>query len=290
MTFKKVGSGVTITSPQFPGYALTTSEISSTLSTINGVINEYKAGNENGVSGHRYNVKTAVDYSWSSAAINSTTKGRTIRKIKNSKVYFWNIIEFDSDYTNKNQYGSQIKDYKRKRVNLQNGEVYDVTDGAFINTYDKLTPYDNANIDNYYLLLQDSFLKSSNISMIKTTATGGTTTYALGLTSAGILELLRFVDDSIRMDVTLENEHTMFNVLQNSLVMKSLKFNIEVTNGKLTKIDILLKGSYVDSVEKDEYNVNKTPNFTLEYLITPYYNVTTYKIPAVTKDIDMSNS
>jgi hypothetical protein len=265
---------------------LTASAINTTLDTIKGELDEYRAQT---VSGYNYDVKTAVDYSWLQNAVDSRSQGRTIQKNDNDTVYFWNRLEFDSDYKNNDQYGSQITDYERYRANLQNGDVYDVTDGALSNTYDKIEQYNNSAIDNYYLLLQNSFLTSNNISMIKTTTAGTVTTYSLGLTTAGILGLLDFADDSIRMDVDGDNEHTIFNMVENSLVLKSLKFNISVTDGKLSKIEIVLNGSYVDSIVKDENNVNKTPAFTLYYTITPY-EVSSYTVPENSDDIDLSNS
>jgi hypothetical protein len=292
LTFTKVGSGVTVSPPSFSGCDLTTGAINSTLSTIKSELDEYRAGDTiNRVSSHTYDVKTAVDYAWNSLAVDSRSQGRTLRKIDAGTVYFWNRLEYDSDYKNADQYKTDgIVDYERYRAKLSNGDVYDREDGLFSNPTTQVTPYANESIDNYYMLLGNDFFTTSNVSMIKTTTSGTKTTYSLGLTKAGVLSLLDFADESIRMDVVGTNEHKIFNILSNSLELNSLKFNIEVTSGKLTKIEIVLKGSYVDSVVKDENNQNKTPSFTLDMTITPNYTETTYDIPVKDKDIDLSNS
>lgn len=286
LIFKKVGSGVNIVPPSFPGIAITESEITQKANSINTLLTAYQAENR---SGYTYDVKTEVKFP-DKNAINAHVQGRTMRVVEaNEDVYFWNRIELDSDYKNSDLYKNLgIEDYERYRVTYQNGDVYDCIDGVFSNTYTKIEGYDNHAIDNYYFFIPLTLLNKKNISIIQEKNQGAAKTYSLGLNATGVTSLLGFIDQAIRIDVNNENEFLIYNI-KGELEITGCEFIVEIENNKLKSIKMEIEGSYnANPYQGTEFGGNCT--FKLNYELITNTLANDYQIPANDKDVDLSNS
>lgn len=284
LDFVKVGTGVTITPPAFQNVSISETDINTDLDDIKSAFTSYKLQQN---SGYNYTVKTKVDYPGANA-INSTTAGRTMRNISGDEVYFWNRIEFDSDYKNKDLYKDKgIVDYERYRIKEARGDVYDVQDGVLFNIYTKLDDYENGDIDEYYLLLKNEFFNTTNISIVQKASSAGNTTYSLGLTNDGIVALLSFIDDNIRVDVKEQNEITIYNI-ESEMIIKNAEFDIIISGGKITEININIKGSYIGSYPETEFEGACT--FELEYELVTNDEGAAYAAPADITKYDIPNS
>ena len=71
-------------------------------------------------------------------------------------------------------------------------------------------------------------------------SSAGNTTYSLGLTNDGIVALLSFIDDNIRVDVNEQNEITIYNI-ESEMIIKNAEFDIIISGGKITEININIK-------------------------------------------------
>lgn len=284
LDFIKIGTGVTITPPDFQNISINENDIDDELDVVNAALTSYNTQQN---SGYDYSTVTHVDYPGANS-IDSTTAGRTMRKVDGSEVYFWNRIEFDSDYKNSDLYNSNgIVDYERYRVKYANTDVYDVIDGAIINTYTKIDGYDNGSIDEYYMLIDNLFFNTTNISIVQKALSAGSTTYSLGLTKEGIVALLSFIDDSIRVDVNEQNEVTIFNI-ESNMEIKDAEFEIIISGGKISAININIKGTYIGSYTQTEFNGACT--FGIEYEIVTNNGGAAYIAPTKNSEVDLSNS
>jgi uncharacterized repeat protein (TIGR02543 family) len=285
MDFVKIGTGVSISVPVFNGVALTTSEVTAKTNIINSVLDNFRTLSN---SGYAYDVKTGVDFP-GKLEINSHVQGRTMRLIQGSSVYFWNRIEFDSDYKNGDLYNHKgIVDYERYRVMYANGDVYDVTDGFISNTYANIPNYDNHTLDNYYFLIPATILNATNISVIHESVNGTTTNYSIGLNKLGILALIQFIDLSIRVDVNSANEITIFDI-ESGLEITKCDFNITVENGKLKSISVKIGGAYLSNPYVDTIFTGLC-QFKLELNIEVNSNADGYTAPTKNSEVDLSNS
>lgn len=283
LTFLEVGSNVTVNIPSFNGLSMSSSEISETTTSINTILNNYL---NQEYSEYDYNVQTHVDYP-SSLSIDSTTQGRTMRKVSGSDVYFWNRVEVDSDYKNDNLYDGDIEDYERYRVIYENGDVYEVEDGFLSNTYELIPAYDNYLVDEYYLFLPSFLVDITNISLIQESVVGDETTYSIILKSNSALELLEFIDDSVRIDYTGINEFDIYNI-ESGFDVTYTSFTIKTDYSGLVSIDIkidgIYTGSYVDTVFNGELK------FGLDYSIIVIEPATEYVVPTEDSEVDLSNN
>lgn len=180
LDFINIGENVDIVAPAFEGVAITRTEIGTKIMTINNYLTDYR-GLTN--SGYNYEVKTEVAFE-GELAINSTTKGRTMRNIVDNEVYFWNRVDFSSNYKNADLYKDKgIVDYGRYRVKYASKDVYDVTDRIWplSDIYNQIPNYDNEALDNYYMLLSSTLLNSNTVSMVSEKAKGSDVTYSIGV-------------------------------------------------------------------------------------------------------------
>jgi len=285
LTFTKIGTGVTITAPKFEGISITDDQISAELGDIKTLLGSYRGSDR---SGYDYNVKTEVDYPGANA-INATAKGRTMRVIQGEDVFFWNRIEFDSDYKNADLYKDLgIVDYERYRVVYANKDVYDVIDRAWplSNIYNKIENYQNHSLDEFYLLLPDHIFTLENIVTAQKITSGNKVTYHLGLSNEGVLNIFEFVDDSIRVDVNEQNEIVIYNV-ESGLEISDVEFYLEFVNGELSKITIKLTGKYEGSYENTDFS--GLLDFKLDYSLTTNDQADSYVIPAEDDDVVLVN-
>ena len=285
LTFANSGNAVVISVPTFAGISITTTDINSKLILINNALNSYKAlGN----SGYTYDVRTEVDFPGANS-IGAHVQGRTMRQVVGSDVFYWNRIELDSDYKNSNLFDDQgIIDYERYRVVYANSDFYDVIDGVFSNTYTKIEGYNNSNIDEFYFMLPTSMLNASNVSLIQQTTNGTTMTYSIGLNVEGILDLLQFIDASIRVDVNEQNEVVIYDIAS-GLEIKACDLDITIDNGNLVSIQVELKGAYVaNAYTGTEFSGPCSFELILDLIVNNLGN--SYTPPTSNSQVDLSNS
>lgn len=284
LDFNKIGDGVTIVAPSFEGIAINSNDISAKLVTINEMFNTYRALEH---SGYTYDVKTKVDFPGKNA-IDARVQGRTMRYIEGSNIYFWNRIELDSDYKNNDLYKSKgIIDYERYRTVYANKDVYDVIDGVLTNTYTKTENYDNSTLDAYYFLLPTSLLNANNVSIIQESTNGSLKTYSIGLKTSGVVELLQFVDASIRLDVNEKNDIVIYDIAS-GLEIKGCDLDIMVDNGKLVSISIEIKGAF-NSNPYVGTAFSGPSSFSLTLGIEVNDKGNSYMPPTKNSEVDLSN-
>ena len=287
LDFVKVGSGVQITPPSFDGVSITESDIQNDLDSINSSFDNYKTLSN---SGYNYDLKTKVDF-LSKNAIDARLQGRTMRQIADDKVYFWNQAEFDSDYKNGDLYSGKIVDYTRYRVkyNDANNTVKEVTRGIFGigDKFDTIPNYNNEKIDNYYTLLPQELLQTQNISLIRATQkTNNDTVYSLGLNTPGIISLLNFADETIRVDGNIDqpNEFAIYDI-QSGLVITGCEFLITINNiGQLISITANIKGAY-NANPYAETDFRGSCTFALNYSLTTNDKGDKYTAPTTDKEV-----
>ncbi len=286
LDFTHAGSGVSITAPSFPGHSLTPAEIQNRLNEITANLNAYRALTQ---SGYDYKVKTEVDYP-GKIAINSTTQGRTMRKIDGGVNYFWNRVKFDSDYKNNDLYANNgIIDYERYRVKYANQDVYDVEDRVWplSNVHTKIAGYSNNTLDSFYMLLPNDLFVTSNFSGIQTTTESAVKTYSMSINVTGLQQLLAFVDQSVRTDINNAHEFSIYNGLTD-LAAKNAKFDIVFTNNALTSITLLIDGNYSGAYSETEFA--GPLDFKVELELTTNALGATYSAPTKDSEVVLVNS
>lgn len=286
-TYTKIGSGVSIVVPTFSNAITNKTDLTSAINTTKSALT---ASKQSDVSYYDYSLKTMVDHGISKGnplglAVNSTSAGKTIRKIQNNIVYFNNRLELDSDYKNNDQYPNDVSDYERYRARINDGEnsVYDCEDvvGPF-NNYTKLESYNNSAIDDYYMLLPDSFLSLDYINIGRiVTNNDGSKTYKFGVNAKSIKDLLNKYNDSIRLDVDLTKSINVYEI-EKDFLAKKCNFEISVnSSGKVETINLYTKGFYfMTNFGQVKFDFDLTLDFD--------WSIKTYDIPTKYKDIVLS--
>ncbi|MCQ2742608.1 MAG: hypothetical protein MJ239_04855 [Bacilli bacterium] len=287
-TYTHIGSGVTITVPQFKNAITKTDELNSAIGEAKtALVNSKKAE----VSYYDYTVKTGVDHGISATnpfgcAVNSTSAGKTKRKIVDGTVYFLNRLELDSDYKNKDQYPDEICDYERYRARINDGKksVYDCEDKVWpaSNVYTLLENYNNSSIDEYYMLLPEKFLSSDYIKIArKDVASDGTKTFKFGMSADGIIDLLETYNKSIRLDADMTFWHDVYQI-ESGFSAKKCNYEVVVNkDGRIETINILTKGFY-------KMVGTKQVKFDFNLKIKYGWKVTSYDVPTAAKNIEMT--
>lgn len=286
LDFGKVGSGVTITSPSFPGYILTENEIVSTLTSVRTTLNSYKALQN---SGYTYRIDTAMKYPQSGFAINATLQGRTMRVLSGGVNYFWNRVKFDSDYKNSDLYKDKIfGDYERYRVRYANGDVYDVHDRVFplSNQYTKIDNYTNAAIDEFYAFLDPNFFVRSHVNAIELETKGSVKTYSFSLNQTAIMSLLSFVDNTIRTDLNGVYEFKIFND-PTDLTPNQIKLDLIIENDVFKGFDIVIDGALENTYPETIFE--GAADFKLKINVSANNEGDTYQAPTKDSEVDLSN-
>lgn len=249
-------SGVEIVTPTFENTKVSQEEVQGVL---NEVCTALSNSTKSATSYYDYKTKTAVDHGVSKSnplglAVNSTTQGVAKRQVIDNTTYFNNRLMVDSDYKNADQYGDLVADYDSYRAKLTTGEVYDVYDPKVgFNKYKLLEGYNEGNIDENYMLPDQSFFSYDNIKVAKvTTDSKNNKIYKLGLSTEGVRGLLDFYNKSIRIDY---ERKTIFDIykIKSDFNPKKASFVVTINNeNKLVGLDIDLKGFYIENDSDDQ--------------------------------------
>lgn len=287
LDFVRVGSGVTIIAPNFPGYYLTQEQVNGRLNDVKDTLTQYRT-REN--SGYTYKLETAIKYPQSAFAINATLQGRTMRKIESGINYFWNRVKFDSDYKNNDLYGTTFfGDYERYRVKYANGLVYDVQDRTWplSNIHTNLSNYNNEEIDGFYGLLPNSYFAFANINAIEEEIKGLESILSFSLSNVGVQALMTFVDQTIRTDLNSTNEFAIFNN-PTDLTPNNIKFNLIIGRDGSIKFDIRIDGAFVNDYPSTIFN--GAADFTIKLLLESNGSGDGYTAPTKDADVILSNT
>lgn len=287
-TFVSVGENIPISIPSFGNTLIDSTAINSELNDVVSAINEVLNAPS---SYYTYKLETEVDHGVSKGnplglAVNSTSTGFAQRQIIGNDIFFHNRLALDSDYKNNDQYPDIVVDYERYRARVNNTtkDVYDVTDGAFKNTYTQLENYDNADIDNYYMMIDLDWLSSDSVKIMRVTENqDGTTKYELGLSNDAVKSILLYYNDQIRLDADLE-EHIDVYKIASAFSANKATFEIVLdVDGNVASIEIDTNGFYTLS-DGEQVKFELKLNIEFNYTKAPYTAPTEYG------DITLTNS
>ncbi len=182
-----------IAEPSFPGLYIERDEIADFISEEKQAMGEYLA--LSGTS-YDYELQTDVDFSALSLADSITVQGSTKREIKGGEVYFANVVEVDQmGYLN--EAGDEFPDYNRTRGKTADGKVWDVNDRIWPLSDEIVEVTGDTSLDEHYLLPSLLF-EASYVSLAIEEAEGA----SFHLTNAGVIALMDWLDESVRLDET----------------------------------------------------------------------------------------
>ena len=273
-TFLNIGSCSTIKLPTYENTYTSMADINSNLAPV---LTAFDKAMDADTSRYDYSLKTGVDHGVSRSnplglAVNSTSAGYAQREIIDEVVFFHNRLELDSDYKNNDQYPDYIEDYERYRAKVNNadGDVYDVTDGVFKNTYVILEDYNNEAIDEYYMMIDRDWIDFDSVKIMrKTTDSDNETTYTLGLSNEAVKEILEYYNDHIRLDADLEFELDVYDIASDFEAKKALFEIVLDAEGNIIEIVIETKGFYtLDDGEQVKYSLKLEIEYDWEEVYT----------------------
>lgn len=286
LNFKNIGVAPTITPKVFDGVYVSNSDISAKKAEINGYLNTYKALEH---SSYDFKVKTAVDYEGKNA-INATIDGFTKRKVSSGTSYYLNDYEVDTDHKNADLYKAKgLGDCHGARAKLSTGEVHDLKKKAVLSGYTDIKTVTHDNADNYYLL--DILGEINTISYIQelTNTKKNELTYVVGGNDASAVEVLNYFNDNLRLNPLGECSVDVkaFGSFQTSSVkVKEFEFNIVVTSGALSAINLSISGSLVASFPGSrDFETAKDAGFDLKYELTVNDKGSSYEPAAKVSDV-----
>lgn len=267
LTFKNVGTAQNISPRVFAGIAITDSDITNYLNTINSKIDAYKVLAH---SGYDFVVKTGLDFP-SKNEINSTFKGSALRKVDGSTVYFHNDIEIDSDYKNADLYkAADISDVHIKKTKLSNGDVYNIEKKVLTDKTYLIDGYVANENDSYYLLPMLKCFK--NLSFIQMITKDSTVTYSVGISSSDVADLLEWVNNNLDLDPlgAASTDVKIYGEFNKSTInVKDSEVTIILEGGKLASIEVSAKGTInTKLVGSRDFTALQDAAFDLNYKIT----------------------
>ena len=284
LTFKNVGVAPSISPKVFNNTYVSDADLNNAKAEVNGYLNTYKALEH---SSYDYKVKTAVDYARKNA-INATIDGFTKRKVTGSEVYYLNDYEVDTDHKNADLYKAKgLGDCHGARANLSNGEVHDLKKRAVLSGYTDVATVTQDAADDYYLF--DLFDNIETVSFIQkiTDTKNNKITYAIGGTDAAAVEVLDYINSNLRLNPLGECSVDVkaFGVYSNVKV-KDFKFNIVITNGALSEINLKMSGAMKASFPGSrDFTIANDAGFKLTYKLTITNKGSDYEPAAKVSDV-----
>lgn len=268
LEFKNIGIEPSIIVKEFNDISFTDTTINSTKQKIDNLITRYKNDEK---SSYNFTFNTGLDYGLTFGEINATFKGSSTRKISNGNIYFYNDIEIDSDYKNKDLYeNNDIKDIHIKKTKLLSEEVYIIEKKILKDETYLQKDYINNENDNYYLM--DAICTLTDISFIQELSSNSNEKiYIIGLKNDSIIKLLSWINQNMELD-PLKNSETPVKIFgdfnDSTLRNTSVDFEIIETNGQLKAISINING-YIETklVGSNKFDLLKEAEFKIELQI-----------------------
>lgn len=266
LTFTSVGKAQTISPKSIGGISISTSDINSSMTTINNKITTYKNSTK---SGYDYTVKTGVDFP-SKNEINSTFKGSALRKIDGGVVFFHNDIEIDSDYKNADLYkANDISDIHIKKTKLANGEVYNIEKKTLTDKTYLIENYTANDFDSYYMLTMLSAIK--DIVFIQEIKKDNKVTYSIGLSTSDVIAILEWMNANLDLDPlsTSSADVLIFGSFNKSSVeVEDSEFSVVFVDGKFNSITIKANGTYETKLDGSrDFTSTQSAEFNFSYVI-----------------------
>lgn len=217
--------------PKFEGLAISSSELSSKVSSINTSVNNYK----NQVnSSYDFKVDTSVNFDGSNS-IDATFKGNTLRKVDDNEVYFNNDIQIDSDLKNSDLYKDDgLEDIHINKTKALDGTV-EIIEKKLLK--DKVYESEETKEDAYYLFDVLDFIP--NAQCIQTVSKDNVTNEYVSLNTENIAIVLEWFNNILKVDptgVTSKNIKVLGTINNSTLKINECLFNIEKTNNEITSI------------------------------------------------------
>lgn len=234
-----------IAEPSFPGLYIERDEIAGFVAEEKEAMGKYLSSS--GTS-YDYELKTDVDFSALSLADSITVKGSTKREIKGGEVYFSNIVEVDQmGYLN--EAAEEFPDYKRTRGKTADGKVWDVNDRIWPLSDEIVEVTGDTSLDEHYLL-PSLLLEGAYVSL----AIDGADGTAFHLTSTGVIALMDWIDDSVRLDETGAEKPSIWGEGNGYAALSADEALLTITReaGVMTAITVSVQGSYDAKIGENE--------------------------------------
>ena len=248
LEFTDIGVAQTITPKDFKDVAASPTDIEVLTTEAAKIINTFKS---NESSGYSFNAESGVDFGIQNSEIKSTFKGSAFRKIQDNTIFFYNDIEIDSDFKNKNLYKNcGIDDIHIKQTKLSNGDVYLIEKKLLVDKVQKLDDFTDSELTSFYLL--DVLNQSSAYSFAQKNSINAETIYTFGLTNAGASTLLEWLNSSLDLDPlgTATADALVFGKFnESSLMLDEGIVTIIVNADGLQEIDVTIEGNTATSFE-----------------------------------------
>gem|GEM_PF-2295933 len=267
--FKNIGVAPTIHTKDLANVAITESEINSVKGEIDTYMNAYKALER---SSYDFKLKTGVDFSMTNE-INATIDGFTRRKLTGGTVYYLNDYEIDTDHKNADLYkDAGLKDCHGGRAKLTTGEVHDLKNKAIGSGYNDVKTVTHDPIDDYYLLDFLPVLGKINFIQKIADSKSGTTTYSIGTNNTGVANILTTLNTALRLNALGEcsKDVKAYGAFDSSSVqVRDFSYNIIVTNGALSKVELDLEGMMKTSFPgSKDFTAVSDAQFKLDFDLT----------------------
>ena len=248
LEFTDIGVAQTITPKDFKGVAVSPTDIEVLTTEAAKIINTFKS---NESSGYSFNAESGVDFGIQNSEIKSAFKGSAFRKIQDNTIFFYNDIEIDSDFKNKNLYKNYgIDDIHIKQTKLSNGDVYLIEKKLLVDKVQKLDDFTDSELTSFYLL--DVLNQSSAYSFAQKNSINAETIYTFGLTNAGASTLLEWLNSSLELDPlgTATADALVFGKFnESSLMLDEGIVTIIVNADGLQEINVTIEGNTATSFE-----------------------------------------
>lgn len=288
INFAKVNEAPKIELKDFKNLYVTESDINARLDIVNNAINKYKT---KPVSSNEFELNTDVDFGVATNGIGAKFVGESKRSNKSGKIDFINLIKVDSDLKNEDLYKSKgLEDINYVRGNLSNGKTFDRKKGLL--KYDDPVETNvsaRKDMDNYFLLLDNSFFNANNVNSVSVSASSGVSKYSLTLSNDGVSALFDFVNNVATLNPFItEKIKVLGDYDKNTLNLKSAKFTVEIDNSTntLASISISLKAkSDVKYTNSRDFSSFDNATVKIDYSFTVTSNVTSYSAPSDAKDL-----
>lgn len=261
--------------PSFDGVLLTEEQVANAVEGINDAADSYRSLTN---SAYTFELNTTIDYGWVFHP-NTTVQGSTKRQVYGGQVYFLNDLKVDI-----NNYDSG-EGYERIIGKTSDGSSWVGEEKGIISKHYEFTEFDtDTTLDEFYLLPSDDFIATGSFKTGQTETVNGVTTVTFGLSDEGVVTLMEFIDESVRTDITLENEWSIWTNEGTEWTVSDLEdsnISISYDSTGIVSLDIEITGN-IDTEIDD--NSGET-SFEITLAIETTDDGEGYEAPADAEDL-----